>query len=42
MLIERPQPINEALSHFLAYDDDTVPRMPARAHTTLWDQQTAK
>jgi pimeloyl-ACP methyl ester carboxylesterase len=42
MLIERPQPINEALSHFLAYDDDTVPRMPARAHTTLWDQEDTK
>jgi len=42
MLIERPKPINEALIHFLAPDDDAVPRMPARAHTTLWDQEDAK
>jgi pimeloyl-ACP methyl ester carboxylesterase len=42
MLIERPKTINEALIHFLAPNDDAVPRMPARAHTTLWDQEDAR
>jgi hypothetical protein len=42
MLIERPKTINEALIHFLAPDDGTVPLMPAHAHTTLWDQKDAK